>query len=238
MIKAKLYLSLSSIIRVKSIFWLLYLYIIKIWNNGIFVAPHKQLEFIILSCWYVVVGKIDYLKYLLVGKMVPHNIYSRIYKYVCFKIEKKIIKKKKKVGPTRGRSNGCLVGWAIWIKCFYMSLVFMHVSWGVNSRGPHPSHLWRQPWMWPHITFSRYILSPFPHSPLLSSFPHILSVQTNSHTPLLICLPNFPHAAIHSCTLRPWLFVATSCFLFACPNPSFLFSLPIKHIIIFLSPKN
>ena len=89
MIKAKLYLSLSSIIRVKSIFWLLYLYIIKIWNNGIFVAPHKQLEFIILSCWYVVVGKIDYLKYLLVGKMVPHNIYSRIYKYVCFWKKKK-----------------------------------------------------------------------------------------------------------------------------------------------------
>ena len=29
--------------------------------------------------------------------MVPHNIYSRIYKYVCFKIEKKIIKKKKKL---------------------------------------------------------------------------------------------------------------------------------------------
>ena len=89
MIKAKLYLSLSSIIRVKSIFWLLYLYIIKIWNNGIFVAPHKQLEIIILSCWYVVVGKIDYLKYLLVGKMVPHNIYSRIYKYVCFWKKKK-----------------------------------------------------------------------------------------------------------------------------------------------------
>lgn len=228
MIKAKLYLSLSSIIRVKSIFWLLYLYIIKIWNNGIFVAPHKQLEFIILSCWYVVVGKIDYLKYLLVGKMVPHNIYSRIYKYVCFKIEKKIIKKKKKVGPTRGRSNGCLVGWAIWIKCFYMSLVFMHVSWGVNSRGPHPSHLWRQPWMWPHITFSRYILclSSLLSPTLLSSpLSHTfwVSKQTLTH-PFWYAFPIF-HTPLYTRVLCVHGFLWLP-LVFCLPVPIPLFSSP------------
>ena len=86
--------------------------------------------------------------------------------------------------------------WFLRVPCFYARELGGQLTWPTpfasvtTTMNVTSHHLFM---LHPLFLSLSFLLSPFPlsHTLYLSSFPHILSVQTNSCVPLFIWLPNF-----------------------------------------------